>query len=189
MESLIGIILALLGITSAYFVKARPHYFKMIAVLSIVLGLGLFLIYFLASPLKSFPTKLGKEEPAPGMILTDSDLRRVRWLGVNLSSANLSKSNLQGAILFASNLADADLSHANLQNADLSQANLSRANLSFSVLREANLRGAVLRGANLFGADLSGADLSMAEGLTWESIAGALISGETRLPEGLKPPS
>jgi Pentapeptide repeats (8 copies) len=154
--SLIGIIVAFVGVSGAYFVKSRPRYFKIIAVLSIILGLGLFFIYFLMPPITFLSNILGKPEPKPGTILTGLDLRNVEWLGVDLTFANLSKANLQGAILFGSNLSFVDLSDANLQRADLSRTNLSHANLSFSILREANLRGAVLRGANLIGANLSG---------------------------------
>jgi uncharacterized protein YjbI with pentapeptide repeats len=205
--SLIGIVVAILGIVSAYLVKSRPRHFKIVAALAIVFGFGLLLVYF--SPRGTLlSTNSGGEDPVPGMVLSGANLRKVEWLGVNLASADLSKANLQEAILFKANLAAADLSNANLQHTDLSKTNLSNANLSFSILREANLRSAVLHGANLQGADLSGADLkgavlrganfegailsgadlSMTNGLTWDSLAGAHLSEETRLPKSLEKP-
>ena len=80
-------------------------------------------------------------------------------VGVELSSADLSRANLRDAKLIGADLIGADLSSAILRNVNLSSANLSNATLSSAILRNVNLSSAILSGATLSYAKLIGADL------------------------------
>lgn len=107
--------------------------------------------------------------------LSNADLRRSAFEGVDLhgalcSGANMaftyfSNVNLQDVIMNAVDLSHATLNEANLRGADLENAilvntKLTRADLSHANLRNADLEEANLSGANLHLADLTGADLT-----------------------------
>ena len=83
--------------------------------------------------------------------LSNTNLARETFGGINLKNANLSGVNLENAFLF-----NADLSGANLQGANLRGAKLNQANLSEANLRSVDLRGATITMANLRGAILKG---------------------------------
>jgi len=88
-----------------------------------------------------------KENPDIRPDLSETD----RFIGVNLSGADLSEALLMGANLFQANLSGADLSEALLNGANLFQTNLSGAHLT-----RAFLAGATLLETDLAGADLTG---------------------------------
>jgi uncharacterized protein YjbI with pentapeptide repeats len=93
---------------------------------------------------------------------------RARFVGVNLSRAQMrwtvfyladfTNATFAGGSLSEATIVDSDLSHANLNGVDLSNANLQR-----SKFISADLSGANLRGCDLTAADLSGADLRYAD--------------------------
>lgn len=85
--------------------------------------------------------------------LSNSNLARENFGGIDLKNANLSGVNLKNAFLFQADLSGADLRGANLRGAVLHEA----------ILMGANLRGADLRGTNMEDANLRG---SILEGVT-----------------------
>ncbi|MDR9899922.1 pentapeptide repeat-containing protein [Aetokthonos hydrillicola Thurmond2011] len=109
-----------------------------------------------------------------------------RFVGQDLSNANLILANLSGANLIGANLSGANLSGANLSGANLIGTNLSNAyligtclsgaNLSDANLRKANLSGADLSNTILVGADLSGADLISAD-LMGTDLSNTILGG------------
>jgi uncharacterized protein YjbI with pentapeptide repeats len=133
--------------------------------------------------------------------LSRANLTNTTFSGTDLSQqANLQDANAAGAIfndanLALSNLTNTDFTNANLQAANLSQAildrtifinaNLVRANLEGARIIGTNLSGASVFNANFAGALLIGADLAGAEDLTGEQLQGAIIDGNTLLPEGV----
>lgn len=88
------------------------------------------------------------------------DLSNGKFIGLNLSKANLSNSNLAGAIFTGAKLNRINLSRTNLQGADLSAdlsgANLSHADLSYASLINTRFIGAKLRWANFTSAIMHG---------------------------------
>lgn len=97
--------------------------------------------------------------------LSMSDLSGVRWNGVQLQNADLSRGSLIDADLRSAVLEKTDFSsnimcRADLQSANLQGANLRGVDLSYAQLQNADLRGADLKGANLTRANLNDADLS-----------------------------
>nr|WP_245555348.1 pentapeptide repeat-containing protein [Baaleninema simplex] len=103
-----------------------------------------------------------------------------RFIGVNLSEANLSQANIPRVNLRNACLSVANLSGANLARANLKGAKLNVAKLSSSNLRGANLRDADLNVANLIRADLSGADLCRASLIRTEMLRADLSDADLR---------
>ncbi|KAM7287794.1 BTB/POZ domain-containing protein KCTD9 [Ixodes scapularis] len=120
-------------------------------------------------------------------LTTTSHLSELRFQGVNLSGADLSRldlrhinfkwANLQGARLSGANLSyccleRADLSLANLEGAQLVGAKMLCANMEGAILRScnmedpagnsANLEGVNLKNANLEGSQMAGVNLRVA---------------------------
>ncbi|MBP0001791.1 MAG: pentapeptide repeat-containing protein [Cyanobacteria bacterium SID2] len=103
-----------------------------------------------------------------------------RFIGVNLSEANLSQASLSRINLRNACLSVANLSGANLERANLKGAKLNVAKLSSSNLRGANLRDADLNVANLIRADLTGADLFQASLIRTEMLRADLSGADLR---------
>ena len=133
-----------------------------------------------------------------GAVLIGSDLRKVDFIGANLSLARLDwadaagaqfgcadtgvrrkKTNwpdegctwLRGASLANANLQGASFVNAHMEGSILVEAQLQGANLAGAVLQSAVLAGAALTAANLTGAKLHGAYLLET------NFVGALLSG------------
>jgi len=94
-----------------------------------------------------------------GSNMTDTDLRRAKFI-----DGDLRKARLDGA-----RLAGADFTKADMTGVSLRGTNLTRAEFQFAVLRDADFTDAHLGGADFLNADLSGA--------TW-------IDGKTVCAEG-----
>ena len=118
--------------------------------------------------------------------LRPSNLTRTRFLGANLTEANMSFSVLQYANLTDANLTEANLTSAYAAYSYLNQAIAIRANLYQTVFISANLSRANLTEANLSEADFTnasfvGANLSRANlqntNLTGANLTGAILLG------------
>lgn len=113
------------------------------------------------------------------LVITDTpkiSLENMRFLSLDLSSAELAKVNLKRAYLAGINLTDADLTGADLTGADLQDVNLSRANLTSANLSGAKIAWGGLNSVNLTHANLSGADLTGAN-LSGANLTGANLKG------------
>ena len=106
-----------------------------------------------------------------GINLAKALLERVKWPGIDLSSANL---------------AQADLAHADLSGADLTMAAARAARFAGATLRRAQMKGLKAAGASFAGADLDSvtlieADLTLADlqnaNLANASLRGADLTG------------
>ncbi len=86
-----------------------------------------------------------------------------RFIGVNLSGEDFSRRNLRKINFLGSDLSNTDFSHTNLKYAILKHCDLTRADLSHANLTGASLRDAILIGCNLVGADLTEADVKRAD--------------------------
>jgi uncharacterized protein YjbI with pentapeptide repeats len=105
--------------------------------------------------------------------LSKALLERVKWPGIDLSSAKLAHAALAHA-----DLAGADLTHAAAWGADFADAKLRRAEMRFLQASGARFVGADLASAVLAEADLTVADLARAN-LANASLRGADLSGAT----------
>ncbi|MDF5718276.1 MAG: pentapeptide repeat-containing protein [Rhizonema sp. NSF051] len=116
-----------------------------------------------------------------GVSLRGLDVPRGEFVGIDLSSSNLSAANLNQTDFTNANLSHANLDHANLSQTKLSGANLSHATLSFARLSQANLNSANLSSANLICADLSNANMSGVNlknaSLSGSNLKSAYLSG------------
>jgi hypothetical protein len=180
-----SVLASIIGIFTTYKIKIGNKYRVFYIFLMVFMFVGVVSLYMWQKQISGFWFEGNEIKPVPNASLSGKDLEKVKWINVNLMSAQLTETNLKFASLYASNLSEANLSKANLQYADLSEANFTGANLEKSNLRFANLKRANLNGANLSGADLSGANLSDATGLTFEILSKAIVSPETKLPKGI----
>ncbi len=106
----------------------------------------------------------------PGVPRVRIDLSGAKFVGDDLSRANLTEVPLSGAILD-----HADLSSADLSGADLSDASLVEAGLVDTSFVNTNLTRADLRGAKLVSARLSWTTLHRAD-LTAATLTGAIFT-------------
>jgi hypothetical protein len=111
-------------------------------------------------------------------VLSQTDLRYVRFFELNLRWAFFYYADLHGASFY-----ETDLHRANFEKADLSEADFRDADLSDADLSDADLSEADLRGA-----DLRDADLRDARDLTQEQIDAAKGDSRTKLPKNLHMP-
>ena len=93
------------------------------------------------------------------------DLKKINFVGANLSGTDfsksiLSRSNFREAKLKGANFSGSKLARTNFLKTDLRGISFNRAVLANASLRQADLRGADLSSANLIGADLFGARLT-----------------------------
>ncbi|MCY4034627.1 MAG: pentapeptide repeat-containing protein [Hyphomicrobiales bacterium] len=95
--------------------------------------------------------------------LQDTELRKLRFVEVNLSDFNFTNSDLTLAWLNKANLTRARLRHAVLRGVFLDEANLKDAKLDRAMLDGANMRKTVLSGARLDYASLGDAKLKHAD--------------------------
>lgn len=105
-----------------------------------------------------------------GSDLSAANLKRVMFVGTDLSQARLTETNLMGAIFNEANLSGAVLQGANLAQAsliatgmlkaDLRAASFEKANLSKANLIESRCQGASFFGANLGSTSFIGADFT-----------------------------
>ncbi|MBW4516740.1 MAG: pentapeptide repeat-containing protein [Timaviella obliquedivisa GSE-PSE-MK23-08B] len=127
----------------------------------------------------------------PSEDLVNADLRRISFMGGDLSGYNLSGADLSGADLRGASLNRANLSQANLTDARLDRASLrgtiligarlnraklTNASIRIAKLNDAELESAYLEGADLRGANLTGAKLCHAH-LGRVDLRGAQLSG------------
>jgi|GEM_PF-6962504 len=107
--------------------------------------------------------------PRPSLVdvLTAYEMGRRRFVGVNLSFADLSARDLRGV-----DFSEGILVGVTLQGANLAGAKFKRANLSGANLRQTNLTGAVFEQADLVRADLTGSSGPISAG----RICGRLTS-------------
>ena len=115
-----------------------------------------------------------------GAVFEGTSLRRAELRRAQLRNADLAGADLGGALLHDAVLIGASLRGARLVDAELVRADLTGADLSDTDLAGADLLGAVLDDANL-----DGADLTSVLSLRAQQLAGARLTGRTRLPEGL----
>uniref|UniRef100_T1JJI6 KHA domain-containing protein n=1 Tax=Strigamia maritima TaxID=126957 RepID=T1JJI6_STRMM len=107
-----------------------------------------------------------------GVNLTGADLSRLDLRNINFKYANLQKTKLVGANLAFCCLERADLSHANLEGANLMGVKMLCANLELSNMlscnfedpagSRANMEGVNLKGANLEGSQMAAVNLRVA---------------------------
>ncbi|XP_023336434.1 BTB/POZ domain-containing protein KCTD9 [Eurytemora carolleeae] len=107
-----------------------------------------------------------------GVNLESADLSRLDLRGINFKYANLSRARLTGANLSWCQLERADLSYALMEGAqmlgvkmlcaNLEGVNLTNANFEDPAGTSANLEGANLRGANLENSTMAGINLRVA---------------------------
>ncbi|XP_047512781.1 BTB/POZ domain-containing protein KCTD9 [Pieris napi] len=100
-----------------------------------------------------------------GVNLAGADLSRLDLRYINFKYACLSKCNLSGANLSNCCLERADLSHANLEGAHLLGVKALCANMEGAILRGCNMEDpagsrAVMEGVNLKGANLEGSNMA-----------------------------
>ena len=120
----------------------------------------------------------GANESVPGaasiLAAVDPDWTP-RVLGINLAKALLERVKWPGVDLSSANLAHADFGYADLSGADLTMAAARAARFAGAKLRRAQMRGVKGIGASFVGADLGSATLTEAD-LTTADFAGANLS-------------
>jgi hypothetical protein len=119
-----------------------------------------------------------KQNTFDSMVLNGINLDTIQLDGISLRSATLENASFRKTSLRRANFAKAELSGATFNHSDLSGADLRGAKLIGADLTNANLTDANLRGANLEGADLTGASISP------HQLDEASVNDKTILPEG-----
>ena len=109
--------------------------------------------------------------------------------GASFKSAELQRADFSGANLADSNFQKAELGRAIFTGAEFSDNVFAFANLARADFRKASIAGSLdFSNAYMFLTRIDGEDLSSAKGLQQAQIDLACGDGDTKLPEGLKPP-
>jgi len=98
-----------------------------------------------------------------GVNLTEADLSRLDLRNINFKYANLQRAKLMGANLAFCCLERADLSHANLEGANLMGVKMLCANLELTNMKSCNFEDPAGSRANMEGVNLKGANLECSQ--------------------------